>query len=104
MECSSQGLTAVTFMLKTESLISFSCSGVISGSPQAEHPELSKINDSTGNLDSATSNEIMALFDNLHKKGNTIILVTHEPDIATHAHRVIRLLDGKIASDEITKK
>jgi putative ABC transport system ATP-binding protein len=46
----------------------------------------------------------MALFDNLHKKGNTIILVAHEPDIATHAHRVIRLLDGKIASDEITKK
>ncbi|MDM7997421.1 MAG: ABC transporter ATP-binding protein [Acidobacteriota bacterium] len=68
------------------------------------NPSLILADEPTGNLDSATSNEIMALFDNLHKKGNTIILVTHEPDIATHAHRVIRLLDGKIASDEITKK
>ncbi len=68
------------------------------------NPSLILADEPTGNLDSATSNEIMALFDNLHKKGNTIILVTHEPDIATHAHRVIRLLDGKIASDEITNK
>jgi len=68
------------------------------------NPSLILADEPTGNLDSATSNEIMALFDNLHKKGNTIILVTHEPDIAAHAHRVIRLLDGKIASDEITKK
>jgi len=67
------------------------------------NPSLILADEPTGNLDSATSNEIMTLFDNLHKKGNTIILVTHEPDIATHAHRVIRLLDGKIASDEITK-
>jgi putative ABC transport system ATP-binding protein len=42
----------------------------------------------------------MALFDSLHERGNTIILVTHENDIAMHAHRIIRLLDGKIASDE----
>ncbi len=68
------------------------------------NPSLILADEPTGNLDSATSSEIMALFDELHKNGNTIILVTHEPDIATHAHRVIRLLDGKIASDEITKK
>jgi putative ABC transport system ATP-binding protein len=67
------------------------------------NPSLILADEPTGNLDSATSNEIMALFDNLHKSGNTIILVTHEPDIATHAHRVIRLLDGKISSDEVTK-
>jgi putative ABC transport system ATP-binding protein len=46
----------------------------------------------------------MQLFDELHQQGNTIILVTHESDIANHAHRVIRLLDGQIASDEITRK
>ncbi len=68
------------------------------------NPSLILADEPTGNLDSATSSEIMALFDELYKNGNTIILVTHEPDIATHAHRVIRLLDGKIASDEITKK
>ncbi len=68
------------------------------------NPSLILADEPTGNLDSATSYEIMALFDELHKNGNTIILVTHEPDIATHAHRVIRLLDGKIASDEVTKK
>ena len=67
------------------------------------NPSLILADEPTGNLDSATSDEIMALFDELHKRGNTIILVTHEPDIATHAHRVIRLLDGKIASDEVTK-
>src|SRR5260221_8265726 len=59
----------------------------------------------TGNLDSKTGEEIMALFENLHKQGNTIILVTHENDIAQHAHRVIFIRDGKIASDEaVTKK
>ena len=68
------------------------------------NPSLILADEPTGNLDSATSSEIMAMFDELHKNGNTIILVTHEPDIATHAHRVIRLLDGKIASDEVTKK
>jgi putative ABC transport system ATP-binding protein len=67
------------------------------------NPSLILADEPTGNLDSATSNEIMALFDNLHRSGNTIILVTHEPDIATHAHRVIRLLDGKISSDEVTR-
>jgi putative ABC transport system ATP-binding protein len=58
----------------------------------------------TGNLDSRTGEEIMALFANLHREGNTIILVTHENDIAQHAHRVIYIRDGKIASDEAIKK
>jgi putative ABC transport system ATP-binding protein len=64
------------------------------------NPSIILADEPTGNLDSQTSNEIMALFDTLYKKGNTIILVTHEPDIALHAYRIIRLLDGKVASDE----
>jgi putative ABC transport system ATP-binding protein len=68
------------------------------------NPSIILADEPTGNLDSATSNEIMILFDNLHKRGNTIILVTHEMEIAQHAHRVIRLLDGQIASDELTAK
>ncbi len=64
------------------------------------NPSIILADEPTGNLDSATSNEIMALFDTLHKRGNTIILVTHEADIAAHADRAIRLLDGNIASDE----
>lgn len=64
------------------------------------NPSIILADEPTGNLDSSTSREIMALFDALHEKGNTIILVTHEADIASHAHRVIRLLDGQIASDE----
>jgi putative ABC transport system ATP-binding protein len=67
------------------------------------NPSLILADEPTGNLDSATSAEIMTLFDELFQRGNTIILVTHEPDIAAHAHRVVRLLDGKIASDEATK-
>jgi putative ABC transport system ATP-binding protein len=54
----------------------------------------------TGNLDSKTGQEIMDIFRQLHDAGNTIILVTHEPDIAEHAQRIIRLLDGQIESDE----
>jgi putative ABC transport system ATP-binding protein len=69
----------------------------------AGKPSILLADEPTGNLDSATSSEIMALFDALHKNGNTIILVTHESDIAAHAHRVIRLFDGKIASDEAIK-
>ena len=57
----------------------------------------------TGNLDSQTGEEIMALFARLHQQGNTIILVTHESDIAAHAHRVIRLRDGKVEKDERTR-
>src|SRR3979411_566214 len=58
----------------------------------------------TGNLDSKTGEEIMALFENLYQSGNTIILVTHEHDIAQHAHRIIFIRDGKIASDQVVKK
>jgi putative ABC transport system ATP-binding protein len=68
------------------------------------NPSLILADEPTGNLDSATSYEIMALFDALHSRGNTIILVTHELDIAAHAHRIIRLLDGKINSDEVTHR
>ena len=67
------------------------------------NPSIILADEPTGNLDSATSREIMTLFDALHDQGNTIILVTHEPDIAAHANRVIRLLDGQIASDESSK-
>ena len=58
----------------------------------------------TGNLDSKTSEEIMVLFEEIHKNGNTIIVVTHEEDIAQHAHRIVRLKDGMIESDKINEK
>lgn len=64
------------------------------------NPSIILADEPTGNLDSATSMDIMRLLDLLHEKGHTIILVTHEADIALHAYRVVRLLDGKIASDE----
>lgn len=66
-------------------------------------PSIILADEPTGNLDSKTSYEIMALFDEIHKNGNTIILVTHEEDIAQHAHRIIRLKDGNIESDELNK-
>ena len=64
------------------------------------NPSIILADEPTGNLDSATSTDIMNLFDALYRRGNTIILVTHELDIALHAYRVIRLLDGKVAADE----
>jgi len=64
------------------------------------NPAILLADEPTGNLDSKTSQEIMALIDQLHKKGQTIIMVTHEPDIAAHCERVIRLTDGKVESDE----
>ena len=64
------------------------------------NPSIVLADEPTGNLDSKTGEEIMHLFENLHSQGNTIILVTHEMDIAQHAHRVIFIRDGKIASDE----
>ncbi|MFK8297987.1 ABC transporter ATP-binding protein [Capnocytophaga cynodegmi] len=63
------------------------------------HPSIILADEPTGNLDSKTSYEIMALFNEIHQKGNTVILVTHEEDIAQHAHRIIRLRDGLIDSD-----
>ncbi|HVF91321.1 MAG TPA: ABC transporter ATP-binding protein [Blastocatellia bacterium] len=67
------------------------------------NPSIILADEPTGNLDSHTSQEIMALFDQLHRQGNTIILVTHEPDIALHAHRVLTILDGRINKDERTR-
>ena len=66
-------------------------------------PSILLADEPTGNLDSQTGEEIMALFAKLHSQGNTIILVTHESDIAAHAHRIIRLRDGHIERDERTK-
>jgi putative ABC transport system ATP-binding protein len=63
-------------------------------------PSLILADEPTGNLDSRTGEEIMALFDALHAQGNTIVLVTHEEDIARHAHRILRIRDGRIAGDE----
>jgi putative ABC transport system ATP-binding protein len=63
------------------------------------HPAILLADEPTGNLDSKTSQEIMALIDQLHGQGQTIIMVTHEPDIAAHCDRVIRLEDGKVDSD-----
>jgi len=64
------------------------------------NPSILLADEPTGNLDSATGNEIMALFDRLYQQGNTIVLVTHEHDIAMHAHRVIHVRDGKGEKDE----
>ena len=64
------------------------------------NPALLLADEPTGNLDTATSNEIMVLFDRLHAHGHTIVVVTHERDIAEHAHRVVTIRDGRIASDE----
>lgn len=63
------------------------------------NPAIILADEPTGNLDSKTSVEIMGLFEEIHKKGNTIILVTHEEDIALHAHRIVRLKDGLVESD-----
>ena len=64
------------------------------------NPSILLADEPTGNLDSATGVEIMNLFEKLHEQGNTIILVTHEHDVAEHAHRTIHIRDGKVASDE----
>ena len=63
-------------------------------------PSILLADEPTGNLDSRTGEEIMLLFDILHKEGNTIILVTHEEDIAAHAHRAVRIRDGHVERDE----
>ncbi|MCD4771946.1 MAG: ABC transporter ATP-binding protein [Bacteroidales bacterium] len=66
-------------------------------------PSIILADEPTGNLDSKTSIEIMGLLEEIHKLGNTIIVVTHEEDIAHHAHRIIRLIDGEVATDEINE-
>jgi putative ABC transport system ATP-binding protein len=63
------------------------------------HPSIILADEPTGNLDSKTGDEIMALFDELHAQGNTIVVVTHEPDIAEFAHRIVTIRDGSIYSD-----
>jgi putative ABC transport system ATP-binding protein len=67
-------------------------------------PSIILADEPTGNLDSKTGLEIMALFDTLHAQGNTIVLVTHEPDIADYAHRIVHIRDGEIFSDEPSKR
>jgi putative ABC transport system ATP-binding protein len=67
-------------------------------------PSIILADEPTGNLDSKTGDEIMALFDHLHDQGNTVVLVTHEPDIAEYAHRVVHIRDGRIFSDEPSKR
>jgi putative ABC transport system ATP-binding protein len=63
-------------------------------------PAIILADEPTGNLDTKTSLEIMSIFEKIHENGNTIILVTHEPDISEHAHRIIRLRDGLVETDE----
>ncbi|MBL7797244.1 MAG: macrolide ABC transporter ATP-binding protein, partial [Saprospiraceae bacterium] len=63
-------------------------------------PAIILADEPTGNLDTKTSHEIMALFEQIHRAGNTVILVTHEADIAQHAHRIVRLRDGLVETDE----
>ena len=67
-------------------------------------PSIILADEPTGNLDSKTSIDIMGLLDEIHKKGNTVIVVTHEEDIAKHAARIIRLFDGEIAQDYLQCK
>lgn len=67
------------------------------------NPSILLADEPTGNLDSKTGVEIMQIFDRLYDQGNTIILVTHEPDIAEYAHRIVHILDGAIATDSITR-
>ena len=68
------------------------------------HPSIILADEPTGNLDSKTSFEIMDLFEELYEKGNTIIIVTHEPDIAKHSKRIVRLRDGLIESDLLNER
>ena len=65
------------------------------------NPSILLADEPTGNLDTKTSKEIMALFDEIHQKGNTIILVTHEEDIARHAKRMVRVRDGVIETPSV---
>jgi putative ABC transport system ATP-binding protein len=66
-------------------------------------PSIILADEPTGNLDTKTSIEIMGIFERIHARGNTVILVTHEPDIAEHCHRIVRLRDGRVETDEINE-
>ena len=68
------------------------------------NPSIILADEPTGNLDSKTGQEIMALFKRLHQEGNTIVLVTHEAELAHHANRIVHILDGKISSDEVIRE
>lgn len=68
------------------------------------HPSILLADEPTGALDTKTGTEIMMLFERLHEEGNTIVLVTHEPDIASQAHRIIHIRDGKVDQDELTSR
>lgn len=65
------------------------------------NPAIILADEPTGNLDTKTSIEIMSIFEEIHSRGNTIIIVTHEPDIAEHAHRIVKLRDGAVETDEL---
>ena len=68
------------------------------------NPSILLADEPTGALDTKTGDEIMALFERLYNEGNTIVLVTHEPDIAMHAHRIIHIRDGRVDRDEVTRR
>ncbi|MFA4839761.1 MAG: ABC transporter ATP-binding protein [Candidatus Neomarinimicrobiota bacterium] len=68
------------------------------------NPSLILADEPTGNLDTKTGEEIMKILDNLHQMGNSIILVTHEKEVAEHAHRIVHIRDGNIADDEVLRK
>ncbi len=68
------------------------------------NPAIILADEPTGNLDTKTSIEIMEIFEDIQSRGNTVILVTHEPDIAEHAHRIVRLRDGEVESDELNEQ
>jgi len=80
------------------------CQRVAIARALVNNPSIILADEPTGNLDTRTSIEIMDMFNAIHEGGNTVVLVTHEEDIAHYAHRIIRLRDGKIESDEQTKK
>jgi putative ABC transport system ATP-binding protein len=73
------------------------------GRALVNHPSIILADEPTGNLDSKTSLEILNLFEDIHKAGNTVIMVTHEEDVAARAKRIIRLIDGMIYSDTLNK-
>ena len=80
------------------------CQRVAIARAMVNDPSLILADEPTGNLDTKTSYEIMEIFNAIHENGNTIVLVTHEEDIANHAHRIVRLRDGVIESDKLNEK